>query len=239
MALKVCDWKSFDNPVVWRELRYSLYFPIKRGAKELLRVVEFSNHLILVRCVAECKGTSISETNSCRLGARVRHWQHLDLPLWILWVETPSLIDHGKSKVYLSAALGGDGLATQIFFDMMGAQTICRAAKTEYLCVRQIIFPQAWERPNITPVVKQGVLIYYDLLIQFAAKLEISQHHTTPRIHNTSGCHSNKIPILYTNKHITPILIPFPVAIPRLGSERPRWRIWVAPGPWRFDDTGG
>jgi hypothetical protein len=36
--------------------------------------------------------------------------------LWILWVETPSLIDHGKSKVYLSAALGGDGLATQIFF---------------------------------------------------------------------------------------------------------------------------
>ena len=69
MALKVCDWKSFDNPVVWRELRYSLYFPIKRGAKELLRVVEFSNHLILVRCVAECKGTSISETNSCRLAA--------------------------------------------------------------------------------------------------------------------------------------------------------------------------
>ena len=96
MALKVCDWKSFDNPVVWRELRsywylYSLYFPIKRGAKELLRVVKFSNHLILVRCVAECKGTSISETNSCRLAAETRdidrYWQHLDLPLWILWVE--------------------------------------------------------------------------------------------------------------------------------------------------------
>ena len=136
-------------------------------------------------------------------GPIARHWQHLDLPLWILWVETPSLIDHGKSKVYLSAALGGDGLATQIFFwhdgrtdDLQGSKDWISVCETDDFppnrsCYKQF---QAWERPNITPVVKQGVLIYSDLLIQFAAKLEIYGNIRTPRIHNTSGCHSNKIP---------------------------------------------
>ena len=83
-----------------------------------------------------------------------------------LWNPFPPLLIHGKAKVYLSAALGGDGLATQklsFFWNDGCTDNLQGSLQTKYLCVHrsQMIFSEI------------GAARASDFLMQFAATLEI------------------------------------------------------------------